>query len=492
VRSYEVVLHSAAVQHFSDNLTSMNSFLSTAVNRRTALRIGAQAGVLGGLGLVGGYQVLPPGPSRQLEPLNTLARQLYASLDAEQRADTCVPYDHPLRQYHNRGVIGGGRDILFGFSRHQRKILTDLMYAGLSAEGRTRVPDEFFTRWAGVHALRVLICGAPASPPYQIVLSGNHLNLRLGGQSREGAAFGGPQVYGDQRGNEQPGLPGNLYRDQFVLAERILRNMDPSQRTRAVLEEAPVQTGIELQGPHGTFPGVPLAELATGEQALARELVDRILATYPPDDVAYAHACLQANGGVDALALSYYEHGEDGAISEGQVFRLEGPAAVFYFRGFPHVHAFVNVAMDADAPLSSGEALGDNPAWLDRAGVKALFETALRSETGADLAFYPAESVAGRLRPGPIRSGDIYSLESWQEGVEVVDVHGSNLSASLLAKVSPSGHEPDRTKTYSIATTSYGAGELKRQLGRLEARRPGPMLRAVTVAYLKQHGFADL
>jgi hypothetical protein len=41
-----------------------------------------------------------------------------------------VPYDHPLRQCHNRGAWGGGREVLFGFSRHQRSILTDLMHAG--------------------------------------------------------------------------------------------------------------------------------------------------------------------------------------------------------------------------------------------------------------------------------------------------------------------------------------------------------------------------
>ncbi len=173
------------------------------------------------------------------------------------------------------------------------------------------------------------------------------------------------------------------------------------------------------------FRELPCRRSRSEDRALTRDLVERILATYPANDVAYARACLQANGGVDALFLSYYQHGEDGAISEGQVFRLEGPGSVMYFRGYPHVHAFINIAMNADAPLSSGEELGDNPAWLDRAGVKALFETALRTETGADLAFYPQDSVAGRLRPGAIRSGDIYSLESWQESVEVVDVHGS-------------------------------------------------------------------
>jgi hypothetical protein len=397
-----------------------------------------------------------------------------------------------LRQYHNRGVWGGGREVVFGFSRRQRRILTDMMYAGLSAEGRSRIPHEYFTRWAGVHSMRVLICGDPAHPPYQVVLTGAHVNLRLGGRSREGAAFGGPQVYGDQRGNESPGLPGNLYRDQFLLAHRLFRSLDPARRQVALLEDAPVQTGIELQGRHGAFPGVAVAQLEAGQKEVARALVERILATYPPDDVAYARSCLQANGGVDGLFLSYYQRGEDGEIPEGQVFRLEGPAAVLYFRGYPHVHAFINVAMDGDAPLSSGEHLNDNPSWLDRPAVKKLFQAAMRAETGADLAYYPEESVAGRLRPGPIRSGDIYTLESWQESVEVGQIHGAMLDATTFAQLANADRAFDREKMYTVATTTYGVSRLREQHGRVESPRPGGMLRDLAVSYLREHGFTHL
>src|SRR5688572_9928269 len=159
----------------------MTDFLSMPMNRRTAFKVGAGLGVAGGAGLLG-YQVVPPSPSAQLDRVDVLARQFYDSLDAEQRADTCVVYDHPLRQYHNRGVWGGGREVLFGFSRRQRALLTDLMHAGLSVDGRQRIPEEYFTRWSGVNSLRVLICGNPVAPPYQVVLTGAHLNLRLGGR----------------------------------------------------------------------------------------------------------------------------------------------------------------------------------------------------------------------------------------------------------------------------------------------------------------------
>jgi hypothetical protein len=466
----------------------MTAFLSMPMNRRTAFKVGASLGVAGAAGALG-YQVVPPAPSALLQRVDALALQLYATLDEEQRADSCVPYDHPLRQYHNRGVWGGGREVIFGFSRHQRSILTDLMHAGLSAEGRNRLPRQDLTRWSGVNSMRVLICGDPAAPPYQIVMTGVHLNLRLGGASREGAAFGGPQVYGDQRGNERPGLPNNIYREQFVLAERLFQSLDAATQKRAMLERAPVQTGIELQGSRGVVPGVPIADIDAGGKALVRTLVDRILATYAKDDVGYAQACIKANGGVDAMSVSYYARGEDGDIPEAQVFRLEGPGAVLYFRGYPHVHAFINIAMDGDAPLSSGEHLADNPAWLDAPGVKALFEAAMRTETGADLGYYPEDSVAGRLRPGPIRSGDIYSLESWQEPVELGDMHGSVLQWTPLAKLTQAAI--DSTKMYKVATTRYGVGRLKEEVGPVESPKPRGMLRDLTVAYVKRHGFAQ-
>jgi hypothetical protein len=460
------------------------------MNRRTVLKLGAGLGLLGAAGLAR-YRFWPPSPSSKLDSVDALARRFYASLDAGQKPEVCVDYDHPLRQYHNRGVWGGGRSVLLGFTHEQRQVLTDLLYAGLSPEGRRRIPDEYFARWTGVESLRVLVCGEPASAPYQVIFTGTHLNLRLGGRSREGVAFGGPQVYGDQRGNDQVGLPGNLYRGQFLLGQRILRSLDAGRQKLAVMDGAPVQTQIELQGKSGAFPGIPVSELSDGTKALVREAVEHIFSTYSAEDVAYAHECLDANGGIDSLFLSYYRQGEDGDIPEAQVFRLEGPAAVFYFRGYPHVHAFLNIAMDGDAPLSVGEPLGTNPAWLDHAGVKALFETALRAQTGADLAYYNEKSVAGRLRPGMIRSGDIYSLESWQEDAAVAEIRGSDLSAGLQAVLRDLRVPVDPAKTYKVATTSYVVGDDSTRVGRIESSRTGPMLRDLVVAYLRSTGFSQ-
>jgi hypothetical protein len=404
-----------------------------------------------------------------------------------------VEYDHPLRQYHNRGVWGGG---LWANSLNldweQRSLLTDLLHAGLSEPGRQRVPNEFYTDWSGVHSMQVLLCGDPKAPPYQLILTGAHLNLRVGGRSREGAAFGGPLVYGDQRGDSRPGLPGNLYRFQFEIAQRLFQSLRPEQQRLALQKASPVQTDIQLQGRQGVFAGVEVATLAPGSRAIARELISGILSTYPAEDAAYAWQCLEHNGGAERLFLSYYEDSEGARGKQYQNFRLEGPAAVFYFRGYPHVHAFINVGMDGDAPLSVGEPLGDNPTVLEGSKVKRLFEAAMREHSGCDFAYYNLDGVAGRLRKGLIRAGDIYSLESWQDSVTQVELKGSNMSAAFVEELRGRGVDPDPRRVYTIATTGYIANKAAAErLGRVESRQQGGMVRDVTIAYLKKRGFSD-
>lgn len=457
------------------------------MERRKAIAlVGTAVGAIAGAGVCGRYYLMPPSPSDPLESVDDLAARLFDSLSAGVRRRACVDYDHPLRQYHNRGVRGGGIPITSGsFSWEQRGILTDLLHAGLSEQGRSRVPHEYFTSWTGVQFMNVLICGDPHAPPWQIILSGPHLNLRLGGKNREGVAFGGPQVYGDQRGDYRQGLPGNIYRYQFQTAHRLFLSLSPSEKQSALLSRAPIQTQIELRGSGGAFPGVAVKSLSSESCSIASELIDGILSTYPEIDSAYARECLEANGGIDGLFLSYYEEGEVAGSREYQIFRLEGPAAVIHFRGYPHVHAFINVAMNGDEPLSVGEVLGVNPAALEGPGVRKLFEDAMRDHASADFGYYKEESVVGRLREGIIRAGDIFNLESWQDRVTVVELDGSRIQGPLLEHLRSAGTDPQTGRIYSVATTSDVAGELA-SFGPFGSPREGILLRDATIAYLKK------
>ena len=465
--------------------------------RRQVLKWGGVG--LGGIatvGVAGGAVLLPPRPSAEVAPLPDLATRLFEMLDEDERADVVFDYEHPLRQYHNRGVDTGGA-WAFLLGRQTRKVLVDLVHAGLSEAGRQRIPNQFYLALPGVHVTRLAIFGDPRNPPYQILVTGPHLNLRLGGRSREGVAFGGPQVYGDQRGNGKVGLPGNAYRDQLEQGQQLFARLTRGERARARRPKAPVQTAIELQGAGGLFSGVPVAELAREKRESVRGIIASILSTYAAEDVAYAWECIDHNGGVDALHLSDYaeDHQPGRNVGDGpsQIFRLEGPAAVFHYRGEPHLHAFFNVGMDGDHPLSVGEVVVENPTALDRRGVKALFEDVLVAETGADLAYYPAESVAGRLRAGTIRTGDLYNLESWRDRVSIVEIKGADLSATLvkaLEALEARGGAVQSERTYRVATTSYVAEHRADELlGSVATATEGAMLRDIAISHLTAQGF---
>ncbi len=137
-----------------------------------------------------------------------------------------------------------------------------------------------------------------------------------------------------------------------------------------------------------------------------------------------------------------------------------------------------------------GEVVAENPTALEGDGVKALFEHILLTETGADLAYYRGESVAGRLRAGTIRTGDIYDLESWGERVSVVEIKGADLSPALLAAIRARGDTVHSGSTYEVATTSYIAENLADELiGPIGAEATGAMLRDVAISHLTAKGF---
>src|SRR2546427_13143405 len=97
--------------------------VQSRMNRRAALKLGAGLGLLGGAGLYAGYQLWPPSPSRKPDSVDALARRFYASLDSNQKAEARVDYDHPLPQFHNRRVVGGGRSVLPVFSNERGQVL---------------------------------------------------------------------------------------------------------------------------------------------------------------------------------------------------------------------------------------------------------------------------------------------------------------------------------------------------------------------------------
>ena len=49
-------------------------------------------------------------------------------------------------------------------------------------------------------------------------------------------------------------------------------------------------------------------------------------------------------GGLDRLFIKYYSDGDTGSDKVWDRWHIEGPGFSWYFRGSPHVHAWVNIA----------------------------------------------------------------------------------------------------------------------------------------------------
>ncbi len=74
-----------------------------------------------------------------------------------------------------------------------------------------------------------------------------------------------------------------------------------------------------------------------------------LLEPYRDSDVEEVMIALKGNGGLEKLYISFYQDGDlpdrDGIWDR---WKLEGPAFVWYFRGTPHVHTWINIEHKSD------------------------------------------------------------------------------------------------------------------------------------------------
>ena len=84
-----------------------------------------------------------------------------------------------------------------------------------------------------------------------------------------------------------------------------------------------------------------------------RRVLACLLEPYRQEDRDDALACLTRQGGLDRCSLAFYRDGDLGDDGEWDNWRLEGPSFVWYYRGEPHVHVWVNVADDPSVALNA-------------------------------------------------------------------------------------------------------------------------------------------
>jgi hypothetical protein len=226
------------------------------------------------------------------------------------------------------------------YTNEQRMIVDEIVQNVTSADGYGRLQKQMEDDGGGLGGYSVAIFGEPGSGKFEWELTGRHLTLRADGNSVDQAAFGGPLIYG--HGVEE--ATKNLFYYQTKQVNEVFGALDPKQRAQALVSSAPTESDVDLQGEKGKFPGISLKEFSADQKKLIEATLKTLLAPYREADVEEVFAILKASGGIDSLNLAFYQEGDLQNDKVWDIWRVEGPAFVWHFRGAPHVHAYINIA----------------------------------------------------------------------------------------------------------------------------------------------------
>ena len=285
---------------------------------------------------------------RKLTESETVVTSLYYSLTGQQKAKMVFPFDHPLRsKVDNNWFITPAKVGKF-FTPEQQAMIEEIFRGLHNPEFVDKVLSHMKDDGGGFGNYTIALFGSPGTGAFEFVLTGRHCTARCDGDSVAGAAFGGPIFYGHQAGptfEEKPDHPNNVYWYQAKRANELFQALDGKQREKALLgnprEEKATETVALKQ--RGEIPGLPVSEMAKDQKHLVEQVLADLLLPFRKKDTAEAMRYIRESGGVANLTMSFYKNLDIGSDGVWDVWQLESPNMIWYFRGAPHVHTWVNI-----------------------------------------------------------------------------------------------------------------------------------------------------
>lgn len=317
----------------------MNQF-PKSIGRRHFLQVAGGATALAALGSGSFSAGLFAGPSPS-SAAETAVTELYRTLSDKQKSAICFGFNHKLRNKINANWNITKPEIGHDFYSDKQRTLIDQVVRGITSEdGYKTIIHQMEDDAGGMHSYSVAIFGEPGTSDFEFELTGRHLTLRADGNSVDKAAFGGPIVYG--HGVEEPAE--NLYFSQTQQTNEVFKALDTDQRSKALVKsKPPKETAVNIKGAGGQFEGISVAELKDDQQQLVEKTLGVLLSPYRQEDRDEVMAILDDCGGVDSLHMAFYQQGDLQSDKVWDMWRVEGPAFVWHFRGAPHVHAYINI-----------------------------------------------------------------------------------------------------------------------------------------------------
>lgn len=295
----------------------------------------------------------------------TAVTALYNTLSDDQKNRICFDWNHrdPRRgilrtHISNNWHITEPYITSNFYTRQQQGIIHDIFRGIIHPDWHARITQQLRDDTGGRPwgaRQNIAIFGRPGTDQFEFVMTGRHMTIRCDGNTTQHVAFGGPIFYGHAaRGfNETAGHPGNVFWEQGRRANLIYRMMNGQQQRQALVAHRPQESAVGFHGRNGELPGIPVTELSRDQKEELQRVLRFLLEPYRTEDRDEAMQCLQRQGGLDRCHLAFYRDGDIGNDQEWDNWRLEGPAFVWYFRGQPHVHTWVNIADDSSVPLNA-------------------------------------------------------------------------------------------------------------------------------------------
>ena len=280
----------------------------------------------------------------------TLVATLYKSLTDQQRKAVVFPFDHPLRSKVDNNWFITDKKLSAFYSQDQQQMIREIFIGIHSPDYAATVMKQVEhdnEEGGGFGSCAIALFGEPGTGKFEFVFTGRHVTRRCDGDSVEGAAFGGPIFYGHAAlsDNEKKDHAGNIYWYQAKRANEVFQMLSGKQRDMALLGEGRAEKGTEtvkLTGQISGLPGIPLSELSGDQKEHVHKVMADLLAPFRKADADEAMKLVKANG-FDHLHMAFYKNDDIGNDGVWDVWQLEGPAMVWYFRGAPHVHTWVNI-----------------------------------------------------------------------------------------------------------------------------------------------------
>lgn len=320
----------------------------TGLDRRTFMQ-GAAGVVAAGAAPLGLASTALAGKKKATS--ETLVTQLYHSLTERQKRSICFPFDHELRSAVNNNWHIVKESIANVFDKDQQDLVRQAFLAMHSPEYAHDVMRqvESDAGKAGFGATAVALFGKPGEGKFEFVATGRHLTRRCDGDSVEGAAFGGPIFYGHAptEFDESPRHEKNIYWYQAQRANALFDALDGKQRKMALINDKgrkeEKNATVKLKRDGKGILGMPMAELAADQKSLAKHVLRDLLAPFRKEDAVESMKLIEAGGGIDSLKMAYFAKQDIGDDKVWDVWQIEGPNMVWYYRGDPHVHVWAHI-----------------------------------------------------------------------------------------------------------------------------------------------------